>query len=582
MPVNDNIWKRMVKIIARLEKWSYEYYILNQPTVKDQVYDQYFQELKNLEQKYQFIFPNSPTTQIGYRKSNQFRPFLHQIPMLSLDSVNNCEDLIKFDERVKKILKNGADIEYICEWKIDGLSVSLIYQNYQLTQVGTRGNGTVGEEVSFNKYLLKNIPFFLEGVADCEVRGEVYMKKSEFERLNAELKKTDNNLLANPRNAAAGSIRTLTPTQNRNLHFFAYQLFNNHSSTQLACLQQLEKLGFAVSPDYQLRKNIVQVAEFIRQQEKKRDKLDFESDGIVVKINDYSFYQQLGQTSKFPRWAMAYKFPAGVITSQIKSIYTEVSRSGRITYVAEITPVILQGSQINKATLHNYAFIHNLALNVGDEVVIEKAGDIIPQVKQVIKLTNSLPWLPPADCPSCQEELKWNSSNIYQVCLNNNCSQKVINSLTHFASKIGLDIKGVSQKVITKLYQHNLLKKPTDFFQLKEKERELLQLGGVKKKSVDNILRSVENSKKKSLANLLTALGIPLLGLVKAQKLTNFYPDLTSLRTGIENKEWDKIKDILGEETQKALENYCQKAENMNLVKELAKISNFPSDNTKE
>jgi len=229
----------------------------------------------------------------------------------------------------------------------------------------------------------------LKEVANCEVRGEVYMKKEEFYRLNEELKKTGNKLLANPRNAASGSLRTLVPLQGRNLHFFAYQLFNSDLPSQLSCLKELEKLNFSVSPDYRLFMNIEEVGKFIQEQEKKREKLDFESDGIVVKVNNYAFYEKLGQTSRFPRWAMAYKFPASVASSQVKSIYTEVSRSGRITYVAEIVPVILQGSKISKTTLHNYAFIHNLKLNIGDEVVIKKAGDVIPQITQVIKLNDN-------------------------------------------------------------------------------------------------------------------------------------------------------------------------------------------------
>jgi DNA ligase (NAD+) len=243
----------------------------------------------------------------------------------------------------------------------------------------------VGEDITFNQGLIKNIPPFLPSMTKCEVRGEVYMKKTEFLRLNEELKNNDRKLLANPRNAAAGTLRTLIPAQNRNLHFFAYQLFNHDLPSQLVCLQQLEKLGFVVSPDYQSFVSIHQVWKFIQKQEKLRNSLDFESDGVVVKVNDYSFYPQLGQTSRFPRSAIAYKFPASVSTSQVKDIVVEVSRSGRITYVAVIEPVLLLGSKISKVTLHNYAFIQSLKLNRGDEVVIKKAGDVIPQVTRIIK-----------------------------------------------------------------------------------------------------------------------------------------------------------------------------------------------------
>ncbi|CAI2188328.1 19804_t:CDS:2 [Funneliformis geosporum] len=371
--------------------------------------------------------------------------------MLSLDSVDNYEDLL-----------------------------NLVYQNHQLIQISTRGNGTIGEDITFNKQLIKNIPFFLKEIADGEVRGEVYMQKEEFYRLNEELKKSGNKLLANPRNAAAGSLRTLIPLQGRNLHFFAYQLLNNDLPNQLSCLQKLEKLGFSVSPDYRLFRNIEKVANFIQEQEKKREKLGFET----------------------------YKFPASVTSSLVKNIYVEVSRSGRITYVAEIIPVILQGSKITKTTLHNYAFIHNLKLNIDDEVVIKKAGDVIPQITQ-----------------------------IYQLCKNHDCPQKTVNYLAHFASKNGLDIKGISQKNIQKLYEKNLLSRITDFYQLHQKEQELLKLEGLEKKSVNNMLTSIENSKKKPFANLLTALGIPLLSSVKTKKITKFYPDLTSFTGALENNE---------------------------------------------
>lgn len=575
----EKVVERMKELASSLNKWSHDYWVLNQPSVEDAVYDKYLKELEELEKKYNFIFPGSPTQKVGHSVSKKFRPVVRKIPMLSLDSVDNYEDLFRFDERVKKALKTEQEINYVCEWKIDGLSVSIIYQNHYLTQISTRGNGIVGEDITFNKKLIKNIPFYLAEIANCEMRGEVYMKKEEFVRLNKELAENNCKLLANPRNAASGSLRTLVSLQNRNLHFFAYQLFFNNDensiyqsfNTQLECLQKLEKLGFAVSPDYQLFTGIQEVKKFVEKQEDLRNSLDFESDGVVIKVDEHSCYEKLGQTSKFPRWALAYKFLASVTSSQIKNIYTEISRSGRITYVAEIEPVVLVGSKINKATLHNYAFIRNRALNIGNEIVIKKAGDVIPQVSQVIKLTNNqTPWQPPINCPSCQEILKWNSSNIYQVCDNRNCPRKVINSLTHFVSKTGLDMKGISQKIVEKLYNHKLLQKPTDFYQLHNRKPELLKIAGFKEKTVENILNSIENSVKKPLSNWLVALGIPLLSSVKAQKLTTFYPTFTSLLEVIENKEREKIKDILGEETQKAIENYFQNSENLTLVKELS------------
>ncbi|MCE8163070.1 MAG: NAD-dependent DNA ligase LigA [Candidatus Moeniiplasma glomeromycotorum] len=570
---SPEVKKRMQELIALIEKWNYEYYILNQPTVADVVYDKYLKELQDLEKQSNFIFPNSPTQKVGEVPSLvKLVPVRRQIPMLSLDSVDNYEDLLKFDQRVKKLIKTNSEIEYIGEWKIDGLSVSLIYENNQLSQVSTRGDGLTGEDITFNKELIKDIPFTLSLIANCEVRGEVYMKKTEFLRLNKELENTNHKILANPRNAAAGSLRTLIPSQPRSLSFFAYQLFNYDLAAQLSCLKTLEKLGFAVSPDYQLFTGIQEVYQFIQQQEKLRNSLDFESDGIVVKVNNYSLYKKLGQTSRFPRWAIAYKFPALIATSQVKNISVEVSRSGRITYVAEIESVILQGSKIGNVTLHNYAFVRSLNLSIGDEIVIKKAGDVIPQITQVIKKNNNPAWIPPSNCPSCHSKLEWNATNIYQVCANDKCPQKIINSLAHFATKNGVDIKGVSRKIITKLFGNNLLKSPSDFYNLNQKKAELLKLDGLEAKSVENILTAIENSKKKPFANLLTALGIPLLSSVKAQKLTKFYPDLTIFLTAVENEEWEKIREILGEETQKEIKNYFQTPRNWELIKELNKI----------
>lgn len=571
-PLPEKAAKRMKELISLLDKWNYEYYVLNQPSVTDDIYDQHWKELQGLEQEYSFVFPNSPTQKIGSVGSNKFQPVYREKPMLSLDNVDNYENLLKFDERVKKILKTESEIEYICEWKIDGLSVSLIYRNHRLSQVSTRGDGNIGEDVTFNKALIKNIPFSLPKVSNCEVRGEIYMKKEEFYRLNQELGELNIKLLANPRNAASGSLRTLIPLRKRNLHFFSYQLFNGQLDSQLTCLQKLTELGFSVSPNYQLCQNIVEVKNFIQTQGKLREQLDFESDGIVVKVNNYDFYEKLGRTSRFPRWAIAYKFPSSVAVSQIKSIYLEVSRSGRITYVAEVEPVTLQGSKISKVTLHNYAFIRNLKLNIADEVIIKKAGDVIPQITQIVKLKNSDSWLPPVNCPSCHSNLYWNSTNIYQVCNNINCPQRIINYLAHFASKTGLDIKGLSQKNIQKFYENNLLKKLTDFYQLNQRKEELLKITGLQKKSIDNILGAIENSKKKPFANLLTALGIPLLSSVKAKKLTNFYPSLTDFLAAGRNEEWARFKEILGEETQKELKNYLQNPENIQLLKELERV----------
>ncbi|CAJ0824354.1 6878_t:CDS:2 [Entrophospora sp. SA101] len=427
--------------------------------------------------------------------------------MLSLESTDNYEELVRFDERVKK--KTGLNkIDYLCEVKIDGLSASLHYQNGKLRRIVTRGDGRTGEDVSVNLPLIQNLPKNLpekitEGVEMIEIRGEVYLKKEEFRRLNKELKKRKLPLLANPRNAAAGTLRTLIPTQQRNLNFFAYQILgcNNDSiseiNNQLNCLEKLASWGFEPSPYYRLCQNLEEIQKYFQEIKKQRDDLEFEIDGIVVKVNNYEHYEKLGKTNRFP---------------------LEITRSGRISYVAQITQVSLLGSKINKATLHNYGFIRELNLNIGDRVVVKKAGDIIPQVVQVIKMDGQNNcWTPPT----------------------NYCPERNIKSLALFASKQGMDIKGVSEAIIRKLYQVNLLKTPADFYYLEQKKKELLKVEGS----------------------------------VKAHKLTSLYPNLVSFIQAVEKNELEPISKLLGVETQKEIVHYFQKPKNLGILKNMERFN---------
>ncbi|CAJ0831856.1 17315_t:CDS:2 [Entrophospora sp. SA101] len=407
--------------------------------------------------------------------------------MLSLESTDNYEELVRFDERVKK--KTGLNkIDYLCEVKIDGLSASLHYQNGKLRRIVTRGDGRTGEDVSVNLPLIQNLPKNLpekitEGVEMIEIRGEVYLKKEEFRRLNKELKKRKLPLLANPRNAAAGTLRTLIPTQQRNLNFFAYQILgcNNDSiseiNNQLNCLEKLASWGFEPSPYYRLCQNLEEIQKYFQEIKKQRDDLEFEIDGIVVKVNNYEHYEKLGKTNR-----------------EIKDIQVEITRSGRISYVAQITQVSLLGSKINKATLHNYGFIRELNLNI---------------------------------------------EQIYQYCLNEDCPERNIKSLALFASKQGMDIKGVSEAIIRKLYQVNLLKTPADFYYLEQKKKELLKVEGS----------------------------------VKAHKLTSLYPNLVSFIQAVEKNELEPISKLLGVETQKEIVHYFQKPKNLGILKNMERFN---------
>lgn len=437
----------------------------------------------------------------------------------------------------------------MCEWKIDGLSLSLLYQNSRLIKVSTRGDGYKGSDLTFNKYFIKNIPFVLPKAGNYEIRGEVFMSKKEFSLLNDRLRKKKEPILVSPRNAAAGTIQSLSPSADRSLFFFAYSLFGVSLVSQEECLKELCSLGFSVSP-YQLCSSLSEVQNFITQGFDLREKLDFSCDGIVVKLNDYELYSEVGQTSRFPYWAVAYKFPASTNYGLLKSIIVEVSRNGRISYVAEIDPIELLGSLIKKITLHNYSFIREKKINVGDEIVIKKVGDVIPQVVQVIKLTETGSfWVPPRFCPSCQSVLVWNESGIFQLCLDEDCAKKKIKYLAYFASKNGVDIKGVDEKIIERLYNVGFLKKPIDFYLLEEKKKEMLCLEGIKEKTINNILLSVSNSLKQPFSCFLSALSIPLLSRIKSCQLSVFFSNIDKFIEGLVNGEWEKIERVVGKKT---------------------------------
>lgn len=567
---------RMKFLVNLLNEWNHNYYNLNNSLVEDQIYDGSIKELKKLEKKWNFILPDSPNTKIGFDISNDNLNLIERNhPMLSLESVNNEEDLSKWGKKINKALKIN-EIEYLCEWKIDGLSVSLIYKDNKLEVISTRGNGLIGENVTFNKNIIKNIPLILKNyneIGELEIRGEVYMKKEDFSILNKNLESKGLKKLSNPRNAASGTLRSLFPSQERNLYFFAYQIFKKGVNNQFNCLKLLEKLNFSVNKDYKLINNFEEIKDFIKKKEKERNNLNFESDGIVIKVNDYQYHNIIGQNNKFPRWAIAYKFPHFSAITRIIDISIQVSRSGRITYVANIIPAYIQGIIINKVTLHNYSYIKKFSINKGDKVIIKRSGDVIPQISEVIKEKEGKIWDPPKNCPSCNSILSWNNNNVYQLCLNNNCSQKIISLINHFCSKNGLDIKGVSFKRIKKLYENDFLKNPIDLYYLSKNKEKILNLEGFNEKNFNNIINSIENSKKKPLHDLISALGIPLLSSIKAKKLIVYFPNLNIfIKEIIEKNEWEKIEIILGKESKKEIESFFKITHNKEIILKLKSI----------
>lgn len=537
----------MKQLVFLLEKWRYSRYKLHLDMVSLEIYDEHFSELLNLEKKTGVILPNSPTQKIGFI-SDEFEHVNRIIPMLSLNSINTFEDLDKWEKSLKKVITNEIDIEYVCEWKIDGLSLSIEYKNNKLETISSRGDGYVGEDLTFNKELIKNIPFFSD-IKNLEVRGEVYIKRSCFLELNDELKKKGDPIFSNPRSAASGTIQNLSPPPGRRLFFCAYTLFGKKINSQVECLEELKKMGFFVSP-FVLCRGLEDVKKIINIWKEQRENTEFANDGVVVKLNSYCFHDKLGRTSTFPNWEIAYKFPSSTVYSKITGIDIKVTKSGRISYVANLKPVFLLGSLIKRVTLHNYNFISAKNINIGDEIVIKKSGDIIPQISQVIKLVDGI-WIPTQTCPSCNNHLFWDKKKSYQSCNNDDCSEKKISYLTFFASKNGMNIKNVSYKLIKKLYFHGVVKEPEDFYLLKSDD--LLAIDGVKEKTIKNILNSINLSKNSPLFCQLSSLSIPGLSKTKSRYLFNFYYDFNDFIKDLYDPSSEKIKKIVGEKAFKEI-----------------------------
>lgn len=548
--------REMEALVEKLQQWDYEYYILDNPTVADATYDAQLRTLKKLEIDSQFALVNSPTRKLNSAiyKDSKFKLVKREKPMLSIDNVNNLTELTKFDNKLRKDLGRKA-IDYLCELKIDGLSASLIYRSSKLVQITTRGDGYTGEDVTFNKDVISNLPSALltiNGEVDFEVRGEIYMRKSDFLQVNEELVSKGLKELSNARNGAAGTLRTLVPNKSRKLNFLAYQLLAPGLATQQQCLELLTQQGFAVS-DHRFCQGIEEVVDYLTEIETSREQLPFAIDGVVIKVNRYEDHVTLGTTNKFPRWAIAYKFSAQTALTKIESIVTEVSKNGRLSYVAIVTPVQLDGSQISKVTLHNFAFIEKKFLNISDEILVKKAGDIIPQVAEVIKRTDGF-WVPPSTCSSCYQSLTWNSNHLYQLCLNKACPEKNINYLIFFASKAAMNIKGISGAIVAKLYEANLVTKPQDFYDLENKQAQLLALEGFKTKTVTNILASIARSRYQELSKVVAAFSIPLLSSVKARKFSSLLgDDAVRIVAFVENADFLLVKEQLGTKTAEAM-----------------------------
>ncbi|WP_342189982.1 NAD-dependent DNA ligase LigA [Spiroplasma endosymbiont of Dilophus febrilis] len=591
--MNEKLAKKEILRLRKLiEQWNNEYYLENKPSVSDEYYDAKMRSLQQLENDFpQFLSKNSPTQSVSGKVAYGFNKVQHNYPMLSLNNAFTEEDLISFDNQIKS-LTGQESIEYLCELKIDGLSVSLQYDNGFLISAATRGDGITGENVTDNVKTIANIPQKIKLVNKLLVRGEVFLAKSDFNDLNELRYKEKMPVFANPRNAAAGSLRQLDAniTASRNLKVFLYYYVNgqeNGMKTQEEVLVTLKKLDFPINNEYRLCNSINEVWEYIKEYDLKRKQLDYDTDGIVIKINDLSLYNIIGQTSKSPKWAIAYKYAGIVVTTKLLDIFASIGRTGKVTYNAKLEPVNLQGTVVKAATLHNADYIINRDIRIGDVVLIKKAGDIIPEViNPVLKLRKegNEPWKLIEYCPNCNSKLENAVLEVDQYCININCSQRIVRSLIHYCSRRAMDISGVSEKIIIRLYQLGWLKKVSDLYLLENRKQDIIALDNFGEKSFNNMIKAINRSKMKSLQHLLFGLGIRHIGEKTALQLAKHYEDIDNLLKA-KSEQLEMIYDI-GAVIIESLIDWFSHQENLQLINDLkiygVNMKYFPIANDNE
>lgn len=564
--------KRIQELTSILRQANYEYYNMDNPSITDQEYDKYLRELINLEEKYPLLAdPNSPTKRVGGEAIDKFVKVKHSIPMISLSNVFNEEEIRAFDQRIRNA---GLHPEYVCELKIDGLSVSLHYEHGKLKFAATRGDGITGEDITHNVKTIKTVPLDLGQDIDIEVRGEIYMNKKTLEKLNQEREKNGEVKLQNVRNAAAGSIRQLDPkiAAKRHLDTWIYHLPNPldyQINTHYEALEYMKSLGFKVNSASKLVKDVNGILDFIREYTEKRNTLPYEIDGIVIKVNDIRMQQELGSTVKYPRWATAYKFPAEEVLTKLVDIKFTVGRTGQVTPNAVLEPVLVMGSTIRRATLHNEDYCKELDLRVGDIVSIKKAGDVIPEVveaKKERRLGTEVPFEMINECPICGSPLV-KKGNVDYFCVNDNCPKKNIEGLIHFASRNAMNIDGLGDEILEDFYNEGFIRSIPDFYHLNEHKEDIIELEGYGLKKVTNLLLAIEESKQNSLERLIFGLGISGIGAKNAKLLASTFKDMEHLSNAT-YEELINIKDI-GDILAQNIVNYFANPDNIFLINTL-------------
>ena len=572
------VQEEISKLVSLLNKYSYDYYVEDNPQISDTEYDTLYKQLEKLEENHpEYILENSPTQRVGDRVLDEFEKITHKIPMLSLSNTFSTEDLRDFDARVSKLVP-GHNVEYICELKIDGLAISIKYEDGRLVSAATRGDGSVGEDVTENIKTIFSIPKVLKDNKTFEVRGEVYLPRKSFELLNSERESNNEVLFANPRNAAAGSLRQLDSkiTAKRRLSAFIYSIVGDDSIvSQENALNTAKEYNLPVNPNFKLCKNIDEVIDYINYWTEHKKNLPYDIDGIVIKVNSYSTQEEVGYTQKSPRWATAYKFPEEELATKLLGVELSVGRTGIITPVAILDPIVISGSTVSKASLHNKDIIEELDIHIGDMVVVKKAGEIIPKVVRVIRelrTEGSTKYTMPNTCPSCGQQTYTKENDPFTRCKNPDCPDQNIRRIIHFASRDALNIEGLGDKVVTTLYEKGIIAHTIDLFSL-EREK-LISLDRMGEKSVDNLLNAIENSKQNSLDKVIFALGILNVGKKAGKILAEKYLNLSNLM----NATLDELVNLddVGQITAESILDYLSDENNIKFINDLIKVGMNP------
>lgn len=582
MTDKEDVSARIEELRRLIDYHNYRYYALDQPEISDAEYDRIFRELVDLENANpELITPYSPTQRVGFAPIEKFLPFRHEVPLLSLENAMNTQEALDFDRRVGKLLGTGVEIEYVAELKMDGLAVELVYENGVLAGAGTRGDGFTGEDVSQNVKTIRSVPWRLLShqakdalPAKLAVRGEVFIEKREFEALNEERAKRGEPLFANPRNAAAGSLRQLDPsiTAGRPLRAFFYGvgtlIAEKEFATQIEMLNQLQRWGLPVNPKSRLCHGIGEAVSFYEKLVEEREYLPYEIDGVVIKVNSLAWQKQLGEKSRSPRWAVALKFSPDEAQTHVLDIDVNVGRTGIITPVAFLNPVMVGGVTVKRATLHNMDEIERKDIRKGDAVLVHRAGEVIPEVIGVIKSRrtgNEKVFQMPQQCPVCGARVIRLPDEAFHRCVNRNCPAQIKASIVHFASRDAMDINGLGDRIVSRFIDEGIIRTVPDLYEMRIEDLE--NLAGFGKKSARNLLDAIEGSKHTTLSRFLYALGISHVGTFTAELLADAFGSFDKVRSA-RSEQLQQIQGI-GEKVASAVLTYFSNPENSRLVDDL-------------